>query len=523
MTIFKSPLPDVVIPENVTLAQFVLEDFLKYGDKTALVDAVSGRELSYKQVYHFVHKLAAGFQRAGVKRGDVIAILSPNIIEYPVIIFALQKFGAIPTTMNPTYTPEEIYHQLQDSNALRIITLPLFLNQVVEARKLLGRNIEIITLGEAQETTPFSSLVSGDLSVDYNYPVFDSRKATAVIPYSSGTTGKPKGVILTHYNIISNILQTVAVEGGFTPDQKLVGFLPFFHIYGMVVLLNVGLRYGCAIAVISKFDLKVFLNAVQKYKLTNLHIAPPVALMLVKDPLVQQYDLSSVRTIVSAAAPLGGDIQDSLASKLKVVVKQGCGMTELSPTSHYEHAKRIQKGSIGMLVPNCIAKLVDPVSKEAVGVGKEGEFWIKGPNVMAGYLNNPKATAETIDQDGFLHSGDIMTVDEGGYYYVVDRLKELIKYNGLQVAPAELEAVIITHPAVADVAVVGKPDVQHGELPTAFVVVKQGFSVTSDEISTHVANKLAPHKRLRGGVIFVDAIPKSAAGKILRRTLRAKL
>eukprot|EP01111_Echinosteliopsis_oligospora_P004941 TRINITY_DN18084_c0_g1_i1.p1 TRINITY_DN18084_c0_g1~~TRINITY_DN18084_c0_g1_i1.p1 ORF type:complete len:527 (-),score=137.72 TRINITY_DN18084_c0_g1_i1:166-1746(-) len=518
----KSLFPDIEIPKDMSLPQFVMEDFKENGNKAALIDAVSGREITFQILYEGVHQMAAGFRKYGVKKGDVVIIFLPNVVEYPIILMGLQLFGAIPSTMNPVYTPDEISHQIEDSNALAVITLPSLVSKVQEASEILKKKIQIISLGQAEGAIPLSSLLV-DLKVDYKYPKIDTSHI-AVLPYSSGTTGKPKGVVLTHHNLISNTLQILSVDAGaILYSDRFVGILPFFHIYGMVWLLYVVLRSRCAIVVMPRFDMKLFLESIQKYKISIAHVAPPLILALFKETTLSQYNLSSLRWMYCGAAPLGGDLQVNLARKLGIVIKQGYGMTEMSPVSLTSHHSKVEAGSVGMLVPNCTAKIVDVETQQLVGVGKEGELWVKGPNIMMEYLNNKTATSSTVDSDGYLHSGDIVYVNKNGNYFVVDRLKELIKYKGYQVPPAELEAVLQMHPAVADAAVVGKPDDEGGELPTAFIVLKSNQSATADEIIQFAEQKLAPYKKLRGGVYFVEYIPKSPSGKILRRLLRSKL
>lgn len=354
---------------------------------------------------------------------------------------------------------------------------------------------------------------------------FDPKNDVAVIPYSSGTSGLPKGVVLTHRNILSNLLQTIAVVGDATPEDVLVGILPFFHIYGMTCIMQFGLLFGATVVCMSRFDLEKFLELVQEYKITYCHLVPPIILGLVKHPVVAKYDISSIRSVISGAAPLGNELQSALAQKFPWDVRQGYGMTELSPVTHVTESKSKLFGSIGKLAPNCEAKLIDVDTGESVGPNKDGELLIRGPNVMKEYLNNPEETARTIEPDGFLHTGDIARVDDDGNFWIVDRLKELIKYNGYQCPPAELENILLSHESIADACVVGSPDpeaFESNELPKAFVVVKPNASVTVEEIEKFVAERVAPYKKLRGGVEIVSEIPKSPSGKILRRVLKAR-
>lgn len=294
----------------------------------------------------------------------------------------------------------------------------------------------------------------------------------------------------------------------------------------MTCIMQFGLIYGSTVVCMSRFDMEVFLKLVQEYKITFCHLVPPICLGLAKHPIVDKYDLSSIRAIVSGAAPLGSELQSLISKRFPTWdVRQGYGMTELSPVTHVTEPKSKKYGSIGKLAPNCEAKLIDVDTGESVGINRDGELLIRGPNVMKEYLNNPEETSKTIEPDGFLHTGDIARVDEDGDFWIVDRLKELIKYNGYQCPPAELENVLLSHDSIADACVIGSPDpeaFESNELPKAFVVLKPNANLTEDEILSFVADRVAPYKKLRGGVEFIDQIPKSPSGKILRRILKAR-
>jgi acyl-CoA synthetase (AMP-forming)/AMP-acid ligase II len=323
--------------------------------------------------------------------------------------------------------------------------------------------------------------------------------------------------MLTHRNLVANLIQITEVYKEDTRENDVaVGILPFFHIYAMMVILNWILRNGSSIVILPRFDLEQFLTALVKHRVTIAHLVPPIVLALAKHPMVDKFPLT-LRWVFSGAAPLGRDLSEACARRLGCLVFQGYGLTETSPATHLsppDHRNR--PGSIGFPVPNTECKVVDPATGEALGPGKDGELWMRGPQVMKGYLNQPGATAAAIDADGFFHSGDIGHADEDGYFYIVDRLKELIKYKGMQVAPAELEALLLTHPAVADAAVIPVPDEEAGEVPKAFVVKRA--EVSEDELKAFVASKVAPYKKIRF-VEIVEQIPKSPSGKILRRIL----
>jgi acyl-CoA synthetase (AMP-forming)/AMP-acid ligase II len=346
----------------------------------------------------------------------------------------------------------------------------------------------------------------------------------ALLMYTSGTTGLPKGVMLTHYNIVANLCQCEGTRDfdGFKEGDRVLAVLPFFHIYGMVVIMKLGLCQGATIVSMPRFDFQEFLGVMQKYRITIAPLVPPIVLGMVKHPAVSQFDLSSIRLVFSGAAPLGEDIARALSEKLGCPVVQGYGMTEASPVTHLSPTKPpFKPGSVGRVVPNTEVKLVAIDGDAEVAPGDEGELWIRGPQIMQGYLNHPEETAACLDREGWYHTGDVGHVDAEGWFYIVDRTKELIKYKGLQVAPAELEALLLTHPAVLDCAVIRRADEDAGEVPKAFVVLKPddaSKATTADALMGWVAQRVAPHKRIRH-MEFIDQIPKSASGKILRRLL----
>jgi acyl-CoA synthetase (AMP-forming)/AMP-acid ligase II len=325
--------------------------------------------------------------------------------------------------------------------------------------------------------------------------------------------------MLTHRNLVANLAQTSAVQD-IRDDEKILAVLPFFHIYGMQVIMNQGLYRGATIVSMPRFELEPFLQAIQEHGITRLFLAPPIVVALAKHPLVEKYDTSTVQVIFSGAAPLDAETARLAGERIGCRVSQGYGLTETSPVSHSvpDRAPEVVPGSVGPSLPNTDCKVVDVATGEELGRNQDGEIWIRGPQVMKGYLNNEEATRNSIDDDGFFHSGDIGHIDDRDEYFIVDRLKELIKYKGFQVPPAELEALLLSHPKVADAAVIGIPDDEAGEIPKGFVVLRDP-GVTPDELMAYVAEKVAPHKRIRQ-LEVVDEIPKSASGKILRRVLR---
>jgi acyl-CoA synthetase (AMP-forming)/AMP-acid ligase II len=510
---FRSPYPDVTIPEQ-SFSDYVFEYASQWAAAPAFIDGPSGRTLTFTEVATGARRVASSLAKRGFHKGDVFAMYCPNLPEYAVAVHGPMMLGGVVTTANPLYKADELATQLDDADATYLLTVPAFLDTAKEAAAKT-RVREIFVIGEAPGATPFAELLQGngqppDVRIN-------AREDVGILPYSSGTVGKPKGVVLTHYNLVA-LLQQIAPLLPDRTEHRVLGFLPFFHIFGLQVLMNNTLRNGITCVTMPRFDFELFLRFIQDYRITHLYLVPPIALALAKQPLVEQYDLSSLRYILSGAAPLDGAIQQAVAARLRVPVVQGYGMTETSLAISLTplDATAVKVGAAGVLIPNLEGKVVDPLTGIEVGVHERGELLVRGPNIMRGYLNNPDATTLTIEPDGWLHTGDIVYVDEEGYLFVVDRLKELIKYKGLQVAPAEIEGVLLTHPAIADAAVIGIPDEEAGEVPKAFVVLKA--AVTPDAIMQYVADKVAPHKRVRH-VDIIDAIPKSASGKILRRVL----
>jgi len=538
---FASPHPAVEIP-NKSVFDALFEGITEADrGKVAAIFAPTGEELTYGDLVDRAEAIAGALAARGIGKGDVVALLAPNHPAFLWTFHGILRSGATATTINALFTPGEIAKQLTDSKATLLITVSLMAPQALEAAKQVGIADDSVVILDGEGAASGSPNALDLLGSGAPAPQvsFDPSEHLAVLPYSSGTTGNPKGVMLTHRNLVANVAQIDPIQGT-TADDKVMAILPFFHIYGMTVLMNSSLLNRSTLVIMPKFDLVQFLESVQNHRATFAFIAPPVAVALAKHPLIDQYDLSSLRTIVSGAAPLDQELGQAVAKRLNITMLQGFGMSELSPVSHIIPADggvsiagtAVPLSSSGWPIANTENKLVDPQTGDEIplppaGSGidmlsEPGELWVKGPNVMAGYLNNPQATAETLDADGYLHTGDIAQADSTGLVYIVDRLKELIKYKGYQVPPAELEALLLTHPKIADAAVVGAIEEGTGEeVPKAFIVKQPDSELTADEVMQFTAERVAPHKKVRQ-VAFIDAVPKSAAGKILRKELRGK-
>jgi acyl-CoA synthetase (AMP-forming)/AMP-acid ligase II len=485
--IYRSPEPDIEIPD-LAMPDYVMGGAAARGDHVAFIDDASGEAMTYAELASNVDSAAAALQGQGIAKGDVVALVGPNSAEWGIAYHAILRAGGVVTPMNPLLTPEEMGRQQENAGSKLLIDDPAaFVAQV-----------------EPGATPDKVEIDPEDLSV---------------LPYSSGTTGLMKGVMLTHRNLVANIEQAWN-SMPLDEDDTLVGLMPFFHIYGQTVVLNLGLAKGSTIVTMQRFDCDALMDLMEEHGVTWLHVAPPVILQLATHTNVEGRDFSKLKLIISGAAPLDAELSGRAEEKIGAPIRQGYGMTELSPVSHKSRLARVAEtppGSVGALIPNTEARLIDPETEQDVAEGEEGEIWIRGPQVMKGYLNNDEATAETLVDDGWLRTGDIARIDENGFTFIVDRLKELIKYKGYQVPPAELEAVLVSHPKVKDAGVIGVPMDDGGEAPKAFVVADDG--VDADELIAYVAERVAPYKKVRE-VEFVDEVPKSASGKILRRVLR---
>ncbi len=511
--IFKSPHRDAEIP-NLALTPFIMARMRGLGEKPALIDGASGRCLTYAGLQEAIPRIAAGLHKRGLRKGDVFAIYLPNLPEYPLIFHAVSYLGGVVTTVHPRSSAPELGSQLRDTRAKQVITVPELMGTVLEAAG--GTEVDqLFVIGEAQGATSYHDLLAG--GDEPPQVEIDPSTDLVAIPYSSGTTGPPKGVMLSHRNMVANICQTEGLEN-ISPQDVMDGVLPFCHIYGMTVIMNCSLAFGVTLVTLPRYRFGDYLRALQDYGVTRSYVVPSIIRSLAEDPQVGQYDLSSLRYLLSGAAPLPRGARQKCSERLGCVVKQGYGLTETSSTTNvdYDDPARVRPESVGPLVRSTECRIIDLSSGGALSAGQLGEVLVRGPQVMRGYLNNPQASQQAVGAEGWLHTGDVGYVDEDGYLYVVDRLKEMIKYKGYQVAPAELEEVLMSHPQVRDAAVIPVPDEVAGEIPKAYIV-REG-PIESEALQRYVAEQVAPFKRIRE-VVFVDEIPKSGTGKPLRRLL----
>ncbi|XP_068650273.1 4-coumarate--CoA ligase 2-like [Aristolochia californica] len=529
--IFRSKLSDIPISDHLPLHTYCFEKVSEFSDRPCLISGSTGKIYTFAETHKLCQKTAAGLSKLGIKQGQVIMLLLQNCPEFVFSFMGASILGAVTTTANPFCTPSEIFKHYKASGARVIITQSQYIDKLRDENfpKTEG-DFTVITIDDPPtDCLPFSAISSAD-ELDLPTVSIDPDDAVA-LPFSSGTTGLPKGVILTHKSLITSIAQQVDGDNPnlyLANDDIVLCVLPLFHIYSLNSVLLCSLRAGAGVVIMHKFEIVSLLELIQRHRVSVATVVPPLVLALAKNPMVEKFDLSSIRIVLSGAAPLGKDLEEALRSRVpQAVFGQGYGMTEAGPVLSMclGFAKQpfpTKSGSCGTVVRNAELKVIDPETGFSLGYNQPGEICIRGPQIMKGYLNDAEATASTIDVEGWLHTGDIGYVDEDEEVFIVDRVKELIKFKGFQVPPAELEALLVSHPSIADAAVVPQKDEAAGEVPVAFVVRANDFDLTEEAVKEFIAKQVVFYKRLHS-VYFVHAIPKSPSGKILRKDLRAKL
>ncbi|MND31506.1 Long-chain-fatty-acid--CoA ligase [compost metagenome] len=497
-----------------SFAGLFLERIQHYADNPALIDGLSGEQLTYAELSRHVRVLAANLIERGLEPGEVTAIIAPNSIWFPVALYGIAFAGGVYSTLNPMSSPEDVRELLKLVGATRVIVTPQVFERLRDTLSTLQLK-EIFVLGESAGLTPFASLLVGKPLAEERCR--DLQKDLLALMFSSGTSGFPKAVMLSNRNYVAATEQVTAAQV-FRKSDTILAALPFFHIYGQTSFIGSALSQGARLIVLPALDLEVTLRVIQDYKITVAPVVAPVVLQFAKHPLVDHFDLSSLRLAISGASPISADLLKSAADRLKVPVLNGWGLTESTTTGAVSEPgmPKVAEGSVGRVMHGIEVRVVEIGGNQDVAPGADGELLIRGPNVMLGYFNNPAATAETIDAQGWLRTGDVGRLDEHGNLRIIDRAKEFIKFKGFQISPVELESVLLMHPAVADAGVVPSPDTESGEVPKAFVVLRS--PVTEAELIDFVAQRVTPYKKLRD-IEFIDAIPKNPAGKILRRIL----
>ncbi|KAK3130979.1 hypothetical protein QOZ80_6BG0500480 [Eleusine coracana subsp. coracana] len=526
--LFRSKLPDIEIPRDFTLQAYCFERLAEVGDRPCIIDGQTGPVHTYADVERLSRKAAAALRALGVGKGDVVMNLLRNCPEFAFVFLGAARLGAATTTANPFYMPHEIHRQVTAAGARVVVTEACAVDKV--RAFAAERGVPVVAVdGDFDGCLRFGDLMDAAEPLDADEEV-DPDDVVA-LPYSSGTTGMPKGVMLTHRSLVTSVAQQV--DGAnpnlyFSKEDVLLCVLPLFHIYSLNSVLLAGLRAGSAIVIMKKFDIGTLVDLVRAHGVTVAPFVPPIVVEIAKSPRVTAEDLASIRMVMSGAAPMGKDLQDAFMAKIpNAVLGQGYGMTEAGPVlamclAFAKEPYEVKSGSCGTVVRNAALKIVDPDSGASLGRNQPGEICIRGEQIMKGYLNDPEATKNTIDKDGWLHTGDIGYVDDDDEIFIVDRLKEIIKYKGFQVPPAELEALLITHPDIKDAAVVSMKDELAGEVPVAFIMRIEGSDISENEIKQFVAKEVVFYKRINR-VFFTDSIPKNPSGKILRKDLRARL
>ncbi|XP_073127508.1 4-coumarate--CoA ligase-like 1 [Henckelia pumila] len=526
--IFRSKCQPVSVPDDITLPEFVLSDVDLYQDKMAFVDAVTGKGYTYREVSRNIKRFSKAVRSLGLRKGRVVVVLLPNVAEYAIIALGIMAAGGVFSGANPSAHASEIQKQVEAADAKLIVTDGATYHKV----KDLGLPVIIQGEDRVDGTMYWDELL--EAADKANTDTIDEKVEQTdlcALPFSSGTTGLSKGVMLTHRNLVANLCSTLFSVGPELIGQiTILGLIPFFHIYGLTGICCATIRNKGKVVLMRRYELRTFLNALITHEVTFAPIVPPIILGLVKNPIVDEFDLSKLklRSIMTAAAPLAPEILKEFEKKFPgVEVQEAYGMTEHSciTLTHADPNKGhgiAKKNSVGFILPNLELKFIDPETGHSLPKNTTGEICVRSQCVMKGYYKNEYETTLTIDKDGWLHTGDIGYIDDDGDVFLVDRIKELIKYKGFQVAPAELEAILLTHPSVEDAAVVGLPNEESGEIPAASVVLNSKAKESEEDIMNYISSNVASYKRVRV-LQFVDAIPKSPSGKIMRRIIKENM
>ncbi|XP_068212910.1 uncharacterized protein [Palaemon carinicauda] len=519
------PLPP--IPED-NYAVYMMRAMASHdGDKPSVIDAESGDYRTYSYLKENVPRVAGGLQSSGVQQGDVVMFLSPNHIDYQLLLLSVVYCGATFAPVNPDLQSGELHHMIKKSGARWAICHPSKLGNFMKARALLPRNtLQKVWVLEKQSNDSIYSLadhspVNPDNGLDF-------KKSVALILFSSGTTGLPKGVMLSHQNLLLSHAINKYLQGLLTPEQAAAGrkvyerpllMMPMCHLFGFVITMGV-LVSGSTVILLKRFGPKSFFEAIEKYKVTMCTLVPHLVNFLSKTPLYDQYDTSSILGFASGTAPLGEESTNSFTKKTGRALGSGYGLTETGGVTGNGGPLGFKAGSVGKVMPYIKIKVIDVVTGEMLGENEEGEICINSPGNMVGYTNDLKATKDMIDDEGWVHTGDIGYFDKDNFLYITDRMKDLIKVKGFQVSPSELELILLSHKGISEAAVIGVPHERTGEAPRAYVVPVPGANLDAKQLHEYVKERVVPYKQVTGGIVFVDSLPRNLTGKLLRKKLQ---
>ncbi|KAJ4712535.1 4-coumarate:CoA ligase-like protein [Melia azedarach] len=525
---FRSLRPTVSLPppsQRLSITQFILSlhqstSVTTTNTNTFLIDPVIGQRLTYADFVRQTNSLAFSLHKHySLSKYDVAFILSPSSFKIPILYFSLLSLGVVISPVNPLGSNSEISRQVH-------LSRPSIAFATSHTSHKLPPNLTTVLIDSPDFLSLLSTHTANDVVTLPNSTPPVNQSDSAALLYSSGTTGRVKGVLLTHRNLIAVIATLFHFESETNqtvqqPSHPIwLSTLPLFHIFGFLII-STAVALSETVVFMERFDFATMLKAVEKYKVNKIPVSPPIIVALVKSELTKTYDLTSLRILRCGGSPLGKEVAEKFKEKFPhVEILQGFGLTECGGVAAgmREPNETKRPGSVGLLYNIVEARIVDPVTGEALPPGQQGELWLRGPNIMKGYSGDNKATSDTLDSEGWLKTGDLCYFDSNGYLFIVDRLKELIKYKAYQVPPAELEHLLQSNPDIADAAVIPYPNEEAGQIPMAFVVRKPGCGITEAQVMDFIAKQVAPHKKIRR-VAFINSVPKSPAGKILRREL----